>query len=177
VKVGAVTAGAVGADRGTLTGGAGRVGGAVDWIAGGCGARAVCGCGAGTGVSGARPRGGRGTVVAGRVTRGVVVGGADVAGTVVVGVLDVGAVAGNGAAAGGPDGVPGPEGGGVTGRNGSVGAGVPRATVCTTLGDGLDGVIRKITADSPRKPTAIAPAPYASILPIGVPPARACDPG
>jgi hypothetical protein len=52
---------------------------------------------------------------------------------------------------------------GVAGVDGSVGGGVPRATVWTGLGgangDGLDGVSRTIAADAATNPTAIAPPP------------------
>jgi len=145
---GAATAGAVGAGRGALREGRASAG-------------AVRGAVGLNGVA-AGSRGAGGGVAAGSDARAVCVcatgGWPRVGGDAVV-----------------DDAVAGGDAGGV------VGAGVPRAPVCTARGgangEGDEGFNRKITADSPRKPTAIAPAPYATILPIDDPSARGCDCG
>jgi len=88
-----------------------------------------------------------------------------------------------GAIAGGCDGVLSrgtvAGGAGVTGRDGSVGAGVPRAVLCVAPGGGDEdeGDNTRISPDSPRKPMAIAAAPYVSILPRDGPPLRGCERG
>jgi hypothetical protein len=98
-------------------------------------------------------------------------GGVGVAAAVVV-AGGAGAVVGRGATGGGCAGVlsRGATAGasGLTGRDGSVGSGVPCVVLCVTVGGGEDeGVRKKISADNPTKPMAIAAAPYTSILPSG----------